>query len=51
MELSTKRINESSSEKTNNLGLRPGPTKTGLYKRRRWLDAGNLGFRKVEELY
>ena len=33
-------------EKTNNLGFRPGPTRTGLYSHRRWLDAGNCGFRK-----
>ena len=33
-------------EKTNNLGFRPGPTQTGLYIHRRWLEAGNFGFRK-----
>ena len=33
-------------EKTNNLGFRPGPTQTGLYSHRRWLEAGNFGFRK-----
>ena len=33
-------------EETNNLGFRPGPTQTGLYKHRRWLEAGNFGFRK-----
>ena len=27
-------------------GFRPGPTQTGLYSNRRWLEAGNLGFRK-----
>ena len=26
-------------DKTNNLGFRPGPTQTGLYKHRRWLEA------------
>ena len=33
-------------EKTNNLGFRPGPTQTGLYSHRRWLEAGKFGFRK-----
>ena len=33
-------------KKTNNLGLRPGLTQTGLYSHRRWLEAGNFGFRK-----
>ena len=33
-------------EKTNNLGFRPGLTQTGLYSDRRWLEAGNFGFRK-----
>ena len=33
-------------EKTNNLGFRPGPTQTGLYNHRRWLEAGNFGFKK-----
>ena len=33
-----------SHEKTNNLGFRPGPTQTELYKHRRWLEAGNVGF-------
>ena len=33
-------------EKTTNLGFRPGPTQPGLYSRRRWLEAGNFGFRK-----
>ena len=33
-------------DKTNNLGFRPGLTQTGLYKHRRWLEAGNFGFRK-----
>ena len=32
-------------EKTNNLGFRP--TQTGLYSHRRWLEAGNFGFRKM----
>ena len=27
-------------------GFRTGPTQTGLYKHRRWLEAGNFGFRK-----
>ena len=33
-------------EKTNNFSFRPGPTQTGLYSHRRWLEAGNFGFRK-----
>ena len=33
-------------EKTNDLCFRPGPTQTGLYKHRRWLEAGSFGFRK-----
>ena len=28
-----------------NLGLRPGPTQTGRYMHRRWLEAGNFGFK------
>ena len=27
-------------------GFRPGPTQTRLYSHRRWLEAGNFGFRK-----
>ena len=27
-------------------GFRPGPKQTGLYSHRRWLEAGNFGFRK-----
>ena len=27
-------------------GFRPGRTQTGLYSHRRWLEAGNFGFRK-----
>ena len=33
-------------EKTNNLGFQRGPTQTRLYCHRRWLEAGNFGFRK-----
>ena len=36
-------------EKTNNLGFRPGPTQTGLYSHRKWLEAGNFGFRKKRD--
>ena len=32
-------------EKTGLRGFRPGPTQTGLYSHRRWLEAGNFGFR------
>ena len=31
--------------KTNHFGFRPGLTQTELYKNRRWLEAGNFGFR------
>ena len=40
------RTNEPVREKTINLCFRPGQTQTGLYKHRRWLEAGNFGFRK-----
>ena len=33
-------------EKTSLQGFQPGPTQTGLYNQRRWLDARNFGFRK-----
>ena len=33
-------------EKSNNLGFPPGPIQTRLYSHRRWLEAGNFGFRK-----
>ena len=33
-------------EKTNNFGFRRGPTQTGLYSHRRWLEAGNFALRK-----
>ena len=33
-------------EKTNTFGFRPGPTQTGLYKHRRWLDARIFRLRK-----
>ena len=33
-------------EETNNLGYQPDMTQTGLYSHRRWLEAGNFGFRK-----
>ena len=34
-----KKIYEPCSEKTGLGGFRPGPTKTGLYNHRRWLEA------------
>ena len=37
---------EPRSEKTGLRGFRPGPTQTGLYSSRRWLEACNFGFRK-----
>ena len=33
-------------QKTGLRGFRPGPTQTGLYSHRRWLEAWNFGFRK-----
>ena len=39
-------VDEPVHKKTNNLGFRPGPTRTGLYGHRRWLEAGNFGCRK-----
>ena len=39
-------VNEPVREKTTSLCFQPGPTQTGLYKHRRWLEAGNFGFRK-----
>ena len=43
----TGNVNEPVREKTNNLGFRRCPTQTGLlYNHRRWLEAGNFGFRK-----
>ena len=33
-------------EKKQQFGFRLGPTQTGLYSHRRWLEAGNVGFRK-----
>ena len=33
-------------EKPNNFRFQPGPIQTGLYIHRRWLEAGNFGFRK-----
>ena len=33
-------------EKTKKFGFRPGPTQTGLYSHRRWLEAGNFLFQK-----
>ena len=32
--------------KEQQFGFRPGPTQTGLYSHRRWLEAGNFGLRK-----
>ena len=34
-----KNINEPRCEKTGLRGFRPGPTQTGLYSHRRWLEA------------
>ena len=35
-----------SHEKKQQFGFRPGLTQIGLYSHRRWLEAGNFGFRK-----
>ena len=43
------RIFEPRSEKTGLRGFRPGPTQTGLYSYRRWLEASNFGFRKKRD--
>ena len=45
--IKSKNLYETVREKTNNLGFQPGPTQTGLYKHRRWLETGNFGFRKM----
>ena len=42
----SKMINEPVREKTGFRGFRPVLTQTGLYSHRRWLEAGNFGFRK-----
>ena len=36
-------------EKTGLRGFRPGPTQTGLYSHRRWLEAGNFVFRNKRD--
>ena len=36
-------------QKTGLRGFRPGPTQTGLYSHRRWLEAWNFGFRKQRD--
>ena len=36
-------------EKTGLRGFRPGPTQTGLYSHRRWLEALNFGFTKERD--
>ena len=46
--LNKKKI-EPRSEKTGLRGCRPGPTQTGLYSHRRWLQASNFGFRKQRD--
>ena len=42
-------LNEPRSEKTGLRGFRPGPTQTGLYSHRIWLEALNFGFRKQRD--
>ena len=38
--------NKPRCEKTGLRGFRPGPTQTGLYSHRIWLETWNFGFRK-----
>ena len=38
-EVNKRKTNEPRCEKTGLRGLRPGPTQTGLYSHRRWLEA------------
>ena len=40
-------ICEPGCEKTGLRGFRPGPTQTGLYNNRRWLEALKIGLRKL----
>ena len=42
-------INEPRCEKTGLRGFKSGPTQTGLYSHRRWLEACNFGFRKKKD--
>ena len=42
-------INEPRSEKTGLRGFRPGPTQTGLYSHRRWLETCYVVFRKLRD--
>ena len=39
-------INWACAWENQQFGFWPGPTQTGLYSHRRWLEAGNFGFRK-----
>ena len=39
-------LDEPVREKNQQYRFRPGPTQTGLYSHRRWLEAGNFKFRK-----
>ena len=40
---------ESCYEKTGLRRVRPGPTQTGLFSHRKWLEAGNFIFRKKKD--
>ena len=40
---------EPGRQKTGLRGFRPGPTQTGLYSHRRWLETWNFGFRKQRD--
>ena len=42
-------INEPRRQKTGLQGFRPGPTQTGLYSHRKWLETWNFGFRKQRD--
>ena len=44
--MSLNKTHEPVRKKTQQFGFRPSPTQTGLYSHRRWIEAGNFGFRK-----
>ena len=43
------KVNKPRCEKTGLRGFRPGPTQTGLYSHRRWLEARNFVLRKQSD--
>ena len=48
-QVDNKRIYEPRCEKTGLRGFQPGPTQTGLYSYRRWLEAWNFRLRKKRD--